>query len=71
MTSSPTAPTTQLRRARVAVAACFFLNAVFYSNLVPRLPELKEQLGLSNSSLGVALAALPLGALLAGCPRRC
>jgi MFS family permease len=66
MTSSPVAPTSQLRRARVAVAACFFLNAVFYSNLVPRLPELKAQLGLSNSSLGVALAALPLGALLAG-----
>jgi MFS family permease len=66
VTSSPTAPTSELRRARVAVAACFFLNAVFYSNLVPRLPELKAQLGLSNSSLGVALAALPLGALLAG-----
>ena len=66
MTSSPPAPTSQLRRARVAVAACFFLNAVFYANLVPRLPELKAQLGLSNSSLGVALAALPLGALLAG-----
>ena len=64
--SSPSAPTAQLRRARVAVAACFFLNAVFYSNVVPRLPELKEQLGLSNSSLGVALAAMPLGALLAG-----
>jgi MFS family permease len=66
VSSAPTAPTTQLRRARVAVAACFFLNAVFYANLVPRLPELKAQLGLSNSSLGVALAAVPLGALLAG-----
>jgi hypothetical protein len=26
----------RLRRARVAVAACFFLNAVFYAGLVPR-----------------------------------
>ena len=60
----PVAP--QLRRARAAVAACFFINAVFYANLVPRLPEVKEQLGLSNSSLGAALAAVPLGALLAG-----
>src|SRR3954466_13562643 len=56
----------QLRAARVGVAACFFLNAVLYANLVPRLPEVKADLGLSNSSLGAALAALPLGALMAG-----
>jgi MFS family permease len=56
----------QLRRARVAVALCFFLNAVFYATLVPRLPDIKADLGLSNSSLGAALAALPLGALVAG-----
>jgi MFS family permease len=56
----------RLRRARAAVAACFFVNAVFFANLVPRLPEVKDQLGLSNSSLGAALAAVPLGALLAG-----
>jgi MFS family permease len=62
----PAAVAPQLRRARAAVAACFFINAVFYANLVPRLPEVKEQLGLSNSSLGAALAAVPLGALLAG-----
>jgi MFS family permease len=59
------APSRQLRQARLAVAACFFLNAVFYANLVPRLPEIKADLGLSNSSLGAALAALPLGALVA------
>jgi len=55
----------RLRRARVAVATCFFLNAVFYAGLVPRLPEVKSQLGLSSTALGAALAALPLGALLA------
>src|SRR3954447_16255164 len=55
----------RLRRARGAVAACFFLNAVFYAGLVPRLPEVKAQLGLSSTALGAALAALPLGALLA------
>ena len=59
-------PAAALRRARVAVGACFFLNAVLYANLVPRLPELKVELGLSNASLGAALAAAPLGALLAG-----
>ena len=67
MASAPPASVpSQLRRARAAVAACFFVNAVFYANVVPRLPEIKEQLGLSNSSLGAALAAVPLGALLAG-----
>src|SRR3954471_15348227 len=65
-TTSTVAPTVPLRRARAAVGACFFVNAVLYANLVPRLPELKADLGLSNSSLGAALAALPLGALLSG-----
>jgi MFS family permease len=59
------APTRRLRRARLAVTACFFLNAVFYANVVPRLPDIKADLGLSNASLGTALAAMPLGALLA------
>jgi MFS family permease len=59
-------PSIHLQRARVAVALCFFLNAVFYATLVPRLPEVKADLGLSNSSLGAALAAVPLGALGAG-----
>ncbi|RBY77222.1 MFS transporter [Geodermatophilus sp. TF02-6] len=61
-----TAPSPRLRNARAAVGACFFVNAVLYANLVPRLPEVKERLGLSATSLGTALAALPLGALLAG-----
>jgi hypothetical protein len=60
-TPTDAAPTRQLRHARVAVALCFFLNAVLYANLVPRLPEVKADLGLSNSSLGAALAALPSG----------
>src|SRR6476659_1346069 len=59
-------PTAELRRARTAVGACFFVNAVLYANLIPRFPEVKAALGLSNSALGLALAALPLGALLAG-----
>jgi MFS family permease len=54
-----------LRRARFAVAACFFTNGALYANLVPRFPELKDSLGLTNTALGAALAALPLGALLA------
>nr|WP_205709324.1 MFS transporter [Kineococcus siccus] len=55
-----------MRRARAAVGACFFVNAVLYANLVPRVPEVKAALDLSNAALGAALAALPLGSLLAG-----
>lgn len=55
-----------LRRARAAVSTLFFLNAVLYANLVPRLPEIKDQLALSNAELGTAIAAMPVGALLAG-----
>ena len=66
MPAPDTASPTRLRRARFAVGGCFFVNAVLYANLIPRLPEVKTDLGLSNSSLGAALAALPLGALLAG-----
>lgn len=58
-------PGPELRRARVAVAACFFLNAVFYSSLVPRFPELRDGLGISNAVLGTAIAALPLGSFIA------
>ena len=64
--TSTAPPTAELRRARTAVGACFFVNAVLYANLIPRFPEVKADLGLSNSALGTALAALPLGALLAG-----
>jgi MFS family permease len=57
---------TRLRHARVAVSAVFFINAVLYANLVPRLPEVKDRLDLSNAALGSAIAAMPVGALLAG-----
>lgn len=65
MPSSPTS-SRELRHARAAVSAVFFVNAVLYANLVPRLPEIKVGLGLSNAQLGTAIAAMPVGALLAG-----
>ena len=55
-----------LRRARAAVSAVFFVNAVLFANLVPRLPEIKDGLSLSNAELGTAIAAAPVGALLSG-----
>lgn len=44
----------------------FFTNAAPDSSVVPRFPDLKAELGLSDSAFGAAMAAFPLGALLAG-----
>lgn len=63
---TPATVTRPLRRARSAVATLFFLNAVLYANLVPRLPEVKSSLGLGNAELGYAVAAMPTGSLAAG-----
>jgi MFS family permease len=60
------APPVALRRARTAAAALFVINAAAYANVVPRLPGIKADLGLSNAALGTAIAAVPAGALLSG-----
>src|SRR5688572_33050874 len=36
------------------------------ANVLPRLPAIKAQLELTNAALGTAVAAMPLGGLLAG-----
>lgn len=53
-------------RARVAVSAMFLTNGAIFANLVPRFPELKTELALSNTSYGIVVAAFPVGALVAG-----
>ncbi|WP_129843644.1 MFS transporter [Streptomyces sp. RFCAC02] len=53
-------------RARAAVGVLFFTNGFLFANVVPRYPEIKADLGLSNAALGTAIAAMPLGALLIG-----
>ncbi len=54
------------RRARFAVAALFLTNGALFANLLPRYPEIKSDLGLSNAHYGVAIAAFSAGALVAG-----
>ena len=54
------------RRARVAVAALFLTNGALFANLLPRYPEIKADLQLSNALYGVAIAAFSGGALVAG-----
>lgn len=63
---APAAPSVQARRARGAVAVLFLTNGAVFANLVPRYPAIVDQLGLANAQFGLAVAAFPLGALLAG-----
>ncbi|GAA4732777.1 MFS transporter [Actinomycetospora chibensis] len=58
--------TTPLRRARVAVIGMFVVNGATYNSIVPRLPTIRDDLGLSNAALGTAIAAFPAAALLFG-----
>ena len=60
------APSLSDRRARLAVAAMFFTNGALFANLIPRYPQIKDDLGLSNAAYGLSVAAFPTGALLAG-----
>jgi MFS family permease len=56
----------QNRRARIAVAALFLTNGAIFANLLPRYPEIKADLHLSNAVYGAAIAAFSGGALVAG-----
>ncbi|MDQ8702651.1 MFS transporter [Streptomyces sp. LHD-70] len=59
-------PVPAVRRARVAVAVLFFTNGALFANLLPRYPQIKADLGLANASYGLAVAAFPVGAIVAG-----
>ncbi|MCU1447429.1 MFS transporter [Cryobacterium sp.] len=61
-----TRPAVELRRARAGVGVLFFTNGALFANLIPRYPAIKADLGLSNAEFGFAVAAFPLGALIAG-----
>lgn len=55
-----------LRQARIATAALFLTNGALFANLLPRYPEIKTDLHLSNAVYGAAIAAFSGGALVAG-----
>jgi MFS family permease len=59
-------PGLHLRQARFAVAALFFTNGALFANLIPRYPQIKADLGLSNAVYGLSVAAFPTGAIVAG-----
>ncbi|MET0401442.1 MAG: MFS transporter [Cystobacter sp.] len=67
MTSTPPLQVPrEYRAARIAVAALFLTNGAIFANLLPRYPQLKADLGLSNAEYGLAVASFPCGALMAG-----
>jgi MFS family permease len=53
-----------LRRARFAVLAVFFLNGIILANWVVRIPAVSDGLSLSKGTLGLALLGIAVGALL-------
>lgn len=64
--STPPTASSDARRARVAVSVLFFTNGALIANLLPRYPQIKADLDLTNAAFGTAVAAYPLGALIAG-----
>ncbi|SEI97751.1 MFS transporter [Demequina mangrovi] len=68
MTSSPARATTppHLRRARLGVSVIFFTNGIVLGGFAPRVPEMRDQLGVSYGTLGAAMAMWSVGALLLG-----
>ena len=60
------APEASVRRARLAVSALFLTNGALFAGFLPRYPEVIDTLHLSNTAFGLAVAAFPLGALVAG-----
>jgi MFS family permease len=53
----------QFSRARIAITTAFIINGTVIGALYARIPDIKEQLDISNSALGIALLCLPLGLL--------
>lgn len=51
-------------RGEAAVAITFVVNGAVFASLLPRLPQIKEQLGLGNAAFGLALLGTGLGGLI-------
>lgn len=59
-------PARETVRARWGVTIMFWLNGVGFASLLPRYPEVKAALGLSDLQWGLAVGLGPLGGLVAG-----
>lgn len=66
MSGDPVAPAApRTRTTAFAVAAVFFVNGAVLGNWAPRLPAIRDGLGLDASVLGMALAGIGTGGLIA------
>ena len=52
------------KRHTSATAGLFFVNGLVFSNWLPRIPEVRDRLGVSNGGLGTALIGGGLGGLI-------
>lgn len=55
-----------LRNARIGVTLLFLTNGLVWANLVPRYPEIRDELAISYGQFGLAVACGPAGAILLG-----
>ncbi|OAV62933.1 MFS transporter [Enteractinococcus helveticum] len=61
-----TPPASRIRRARAATGLLFLTNGALLANLIPRYPEIKAALDMTDSLFGLSVAAFPLGAMIFG-----
>ncbi len=66
VTSVAGAPDSSARLARVAVAALFMANGALMATVVPRYPDIRDRLDLTNAALGAAISGFWVGALVVG-----
>lgn len=65
-TSSPSTSTGLAgRRAQVGVAAVFFMHGLLFASWTAHIPHVKEQIGMDDGMLGLALLGVLAGSLLA------
>jgi MFS family permease len=54
----------KVRTLLISVAGVFFVNGMVFSNWLPRIPEVRDRLGITNQGLGLSLLGGGLGGLV-------
>ena len=62
MNAAAADPTT--KASGVAVAGLFFVNGLVFSNWIPRIPDVRDRLGMDNGGLGATLIGGGLGGII-------
>lgn len=55
--------TPEVRRARICTTLIFLVNGILFGNWVTRIPQIRDNLGIGEGQLGLALLALGFGGL--------